>query len=184
MVVHPINVNQAHPHYGDSSWLKQLNLDFYGPAAERGRNLGITIALENLFTFAPDGRIVESYISSAEELSDLVDSIEGTVACLDVGHSLVTGRKPEDMARILGNRLKVLHIQSNDGRIDLHMPPYMHSHLDWDALAISLHDIGYNGWVNLETFGFTANLPNELLPSAIAYQYACASLFQARIEKG
>jgi len=184
MVVHPINVVRRHPRYGDSAWLKGMNLDFYGAALDRAHDLGVVIALENLFTFDADGSIVNSYVSWPEELTDLVDSLKGTVACLDTGHCLLTGRRPEDAARILGGRLGALHIQSNDAQRDLHMPPYMHPQTDWDALADALRAIGYDGWINLETFGFAAHAPAELIPAALAYQRACGALFEARVREG
>ena len=189
MVTHPINVMMAHPRYGDNAYLKALNVEYISGVLSHAKKEGVVIALENLFASGftkgseTYGSIVKSYCSSPTDLADLIDSLEGTVACLDSGHMLLTRFPSAGMIQTLGNRLKVLHLQSNNAVNDLHMPPYLHKNMDWAALAQALREINYTGWFNLEAFGFVANTPPELLDAAMRYMYASTKLFADQVLK-
>ena len=72
------------------------------------------------------------------------------VACLDAGHALLTYDSPARMAKVLGSRLKVLHVHDVDGIDDLHTVPYLGNN-DWPEFCQALKEIGYKGTFNFET---------------------------------
>ena len=96
-------------------------------------------------------------------------------ACIDTGHAVVAQKDPEEMIRILGHRIKVLHIQDNLGVRDEHLIP-TEGKIDWKAVAIALGDVGYRG-----TFNFEVSKPFSLLDkdtfSREVFQNACNYLY-------
>ena len=73
--------------------------------------------------------------------------------CVDSGHTHEAESfwvpPPEEMIRILGKDVTILHLHDNNGVDDLHMPPYSclangrHHVCNWDSLVEGLKEIGY-----------------------------------------
>lgn len=78
-------------------------------------NLGVALVLENLP--AP-----QELPRSPEEMGRFL-AVEGLGFCLDLGHARMAGFPPEAFREALGGRLSHLHLHTNDGRYDLHLPP-------------------------------------------------------------
>jgi len=154
----------------DRAEILKKNIEFYGSFISRSRELGVRICTENMFGYSNQyHRIVPSYFSRAEELNALVDALDGQIdVCLDVGHAGLVNDSMEHMARVLGPRLKTLHIHSNDGVEDRHTAPLIF-HMDWDGLGHALHDIGFTGSVTLEADNFLVPLPNEMYPTGLKF---------------
>jgi len=146
------------------------NIEFYGSFIPRAKELGVRICTENMFGYSSQyQRISPSYFSRAEELNTLVDALDGGIdVCLDVGHSVLVNDSMDYMARVLGHRLKALHVHSNDGVQDRHTAPLIFR-MDWDGLGHALHDIGYTGNVTLEADSFLVPLPKEMFPTAMKF---------------
>ncbi len=70
-------------------------------------------------------------------------------ACWDTGHANIEGHQYEDIIA-LGNHLKALHINDNNGRYDEHIIPFMGS-LNLDEVMTALADSGYNGPFTFES---------------------------------
>lgn len=162
----------------------QFNLNFYQkllPFAERNR---IRIALENLFVRRSGGNIVPDICSSADEFCECVDKLnsEWITACLDVGHSLVVGSKPEVDARILGRRLTAVHIHDNKRILDDHMLPGF-GEINWEAFALALAEINYSGDFTLEIIGWLMHFEPEVLPEAMSLAASVGRCLIAKVEK-
>jgi len=74
--------------------------------------------------------------------------------CMDVGHTNKATRfhnnpHPEDAIRLLGSRIRVLHLHDNDTMTDQHKIP-MTGCINWNAVMDALDEIGYDGVYNLE----------------------------------
>lgn len=74
--------------------------------------------------------------------------------CMDTGHTNKATRynqnpQPEDAIRMLGERIKVLHLHDNDTYTDQHKIP-MTGCIDWNAVMDALDAVGYAGVYNLE----------------------------------
>lgn len=128
-----------------------INTRFYKRLQPYALDYGVTIAIENLCAVHPISRIgVPSHDCSAEKLIRLIDGLgDGFCACLDTGHAYFCGQDPATQARLLGDRLQVLHLHDNDGSDDLHIAP-MFGFVNWDEMLKALKEIGYSGYLNSE----------------------------------
>ncbi len=75
--------------------------------------------------------------------------------CLDVGHCHTNpGRYGEcesvpHAIRILGDRIKMLHLHDNEGDFDMHTAPFCGT-LPWEETMRALKEVGYQGVFNYE----------------------------------
>jgi len=146
---------------------KALTLDLYGrllPVLEECR---VQLGVENMFNWDPlRKRICPTVCSTWQEMAEIVDELGPCfVNCLDIGHGYLTGDTPANMARHLGKRVKLLHVQDVDGIRDLHTMPFMALN-KWDDVCAALAEIDYDGTFSLEADGFLAGFPEELYPAA------------------
>ena len=162
--------------FAEECW--QLNRDFYSRLIPYAKDAGVKIAVENMFNTDPIlKRYCPTVVSTGEELCAYIDRLndiaqeELFVACLDVGHALITGDTPEHMMRQLGDRLQVLHIQDNDGIRDAHTMPYM-GKINWDEVAKVLQEIHYIGTFNLEADNTFRRVGKECDDITIAFMQA------------
>lgn len=151
------------------------NLAFYTPFAELAAANRTGIALENMAEFSID-RVRRRYCANAEELITLIDAFAApdTVgACWDFGHANSVMLDQPAALRRLGSRLKATHVQDNDPHADCHLIPFIGGNLPWETIMPALREIGYAGDFVLESHNFTAQMPDELRPSAarLAYEF-------------
>ena len=154
-VVHPnVPKERIYDQFKDECW--ELNRDFYSRLIPFAKDAGVKIAVENMFNRDPIlNKYCPTVVSTGEELCAYIDRLneiaqeEVFVACLDVGHALITDDTPEHMICQLGDRLQVLHIQDNNGIRDAHTMPYM-GRIDWNEVAKALKEVNYRGTFSLE----------------------------------
>ena len=110
------------------------------------KKYGVTICLENLpFRWHEMCRVTE--------IKRLVRDIndENLGVCFDTGHANVMREDIYKSIIILGDDLKTLHVHDNfGGADDRHYIPYK-GNIDWDAFVKGLNEIGFKGYMNLET---------------------------------
>ena len=115
------------------------------PTAER---LGVVLAIENVWN---------KFLLSPLEMRDFIDSFKSEmVGCyFDAGNILQTGY-PDQWIRILGNRIKRVHIKdfkksvgTAEGFVDL-----LEGDLDLADLKNSLDEIGYDGNITAEVLPY------------------------------
>jgi protein FrlC len=93
-------------------------------------------------------------------LEDLIAMIEdvahpGLQALLDTGHVNVTKESMTDYIYGLGDKLKHIHLDDNDGNSDDHLPPGM-GNMDFAPMFKALKNIGYKAGISVEpSFGFS-----------------------------
>lgn len=158
------------------------NIDYFTPHLELAERCGVGIAIENLPDLhysSPDStgkveRVQRRFGAALEELLTLVDSLserfDNVGVCWDVGHANITGHDQGQCLRIIGDRLKSVHIHDNKGDRDVHMPPYSGG-INWNEIMEALRDIGYTGDFDMECLRFSNALPAELMPHALSYTY-------------
>lgn len=155
---------------GGAERLYELNMEFYNRLKPYCEEYGIRIAIENLpqiHKFIFGEKVVNSVCSTPEELIRYLDTLnsECFVACLDIGHAMITGQNPEKFIRKLGKeRLKALHVHDNNGVRDMHVLPYLGGMADWDRITKALKEIDYSGDFTFEAGNFLKPLPKELYP--------------------
>jgi sugar phosphate isomerase/epimerase len=88
------------------------NVYFWGSLADYARQYGLTIAVENAWEFDPT------------IIGDVVKEIAhpNLRCCLDVGHAHLFSDMPlEDWLNALNSMIAHIHLNNNDGKIDIHM---------------------------------------------------------------
>ncbi|MCQ2412610.1 MAG: sugar phosphate isomerase/epimerase [Sphaerochaetaceae bacterium] len=145
----------------------EANLIFFRSLEPLCRRLGVRIAIENIMGIDSDKSLCASQCSDPNELVQLVQEL-GTdcfCTCCDTGHFALTekdtGYTVGDCIRILGDTLKVIHVQEVDRINDIHTVPYTYSNvMDWDDIYRALQEIGYKGTMNLEVMPHLSKYPD------------------------
>ena len=172
------------PRRGNEQYMRDLNLDYFRSLAPVAKKAGTKIAIENLFERDQkrhcfmDGPCSDPY-ETCEWLDILGD--DAFTACLDVGHATLSGREPDELVRVLGDRLGALHIQDNDYLEDRHTMPFT-GMIKWENLCRALAEVGYKGDFTFESDRSLTNLPQGLLPAGLRYLYETGSYLKSRIE--
>lgn len=176
IVVHP---NQ-HLYYieGDNNKiLKEINLEFYNKLLPYCEKHNVKMATENMFQWNGVSKvIIDSTCSRAPEFCEYVDMIDNEymTACLDLGHCVLVGQKPENMIRALGhNRLLALHVHDNNGKDDNHVEPRSPflSVINWDDVCKALAEIDYQGDFTFEAENFFKNTTLSTVDAAAKHLY-------------
>jgi sugar phosphate isomerase/epimerase len=118
---------------GVQRWIEEM-----GACAKTAEENGVIIALENV------GR---GYAQSAVNLKRIIDAIGSrcVAAYYDPGNGLSLGNDPVAEIRLLGKQIAVAHAKDPGGQ-------YLgEGRLDWDGVIAAFRDVGYNGWMTLET---------------------------------
>ena len=163
IVAHPSTHAESGIFYSDTA---AMNVRFFHNLADYARKFSVGIAIENMWGKTADG--VERYAIDAQELVDLVDAVDSpnVSACWDTGHASVEGIAQGEAIRLLGNRLKALHISDKSKSQQIHILPYMGS-IDWPEILQALADIEYSHPFTLEIQHYIPRVPVALVPSAI-----------------
>lgn len=166
IVVHPV---QHLVYAKEKQRLWEENLIFYRGLIPYCEEYGIRVCAENMWQY--DNRrkyIVDSVCSQPEEFCGLLDALGSpwVVGCLDLGHCALVGVEPEEFIRAMGrDRLCALHVHDVDYVRDCHTMPFL-KNLDWEAVALALAEIGYEGDFTFEADHFYDGFPAPLVPDA------------------
>lgn len=168
-------------------------LRFLAPMA---KELGITICIENVYGNS-GSHIVEGPCCDARKAAERIDRINGDYGaqvlgfCFDTGHANLVGLDFWDFIRILGCRLKVLHIHDNDGTADLHQIPFTFTRTrentastDWDGLIKGLREVGFDQVLSFETAPVLTAFPEEMKGQVLRLIAETGKYFQKKIENG
>lgn len=170
LVIHPLNFMEI-GFLGNEEYHFEKNMEFFSNLLPIARSLGVKIGIENLWHTSELNKTIfgvtcadpREHIRYVTELG----APDVFTACLDLGHSALVSRKPEDVIRTLGHDiLGALHVHDVDYLTDIHTLPYM-SKLNWEEICRALGEINYSGALTFEADHFLERLPTELLPSAI-----------------
>jgi D-psicose/D-tagatose/L-ribulose 3-epimerase len=123
-----------------------------GPVLEKN---GITLAIE------PLNRFETFFLNTLTDTAALCDAIghPRIGMLLDTFHANIEEKSIPDACLMLGPRLRHVHACENDRGIP------GTGHVDFPGIAKSLHKIGYDGYLTIESFGF--NLPEISAAAAI-----------------
>ncbi len=172
LVIHPAipKERQYHDHITET---RTLNIEMYSEWIPLLKQYGVQIGVENMCVWDKmRNRPAPTVASTAEEMLYLIQSMNQIagetlfVACLDLGHAGLSGEQPEEMIRVLGDNLKLLHVHDNDKIKDLHNLPWTGT-VDWDAVCKALGETGYNGSLSLEADSFPMQFPASLGEKAL-----------------
>ena len=129
---------------------------------------GVTLGIE------PLNRFETFFLNTAADSTALCDEIgdANVGVLLDTFHANIEEKDLGDAIRKLGRHLKHVHSCENDRGIP------GSGHVQWDSLAGAVRDIGYDGWLTIESFGFVGKLSAavciwrdiERSPESIAFE--------------
>ncbi len=122
------------------------NISYFNRFTE---NSNIRLAIENMES------IEEIY--SAEDLLAIVQEVDRSGICLDVGHANIIGLDIPSFIRKAGDKLIATHIHDNNGISDLHLLPGLGT-IRWEEVMKAFRE-SYSGYINYEAMYFSRNLP-------------------------
>ena len=168
VVIHPIKLQKT---LGIEKERK-MNIEYFSSLIPLTHKYNVGICLENLYE-SIGGRIIEGACANPNDAVWYVDTLndmtgeENFGICLDTGHMQLVRREASEYIRIIGNRLKLLHIHENDGVSDLHNMPFTFGSTErakpnWDEFAKALGDIGFDGTLSFETFPCMNSFPEGI----------------------
>ena len=122
-------------------------MDNLAPYAEHAAKVGLNIVVENM-RLVPGIRQSHRYGQDADELVEIADAL-GIGICWDFGHANLAGFKQSEALAYVGKRLKVLHVNDNNGADDDHIAPFM-GNVDWVDAMHGLALAEFDGCFNYE----------------------------------
>ena len=139
----------------DNNKTAEENAEMYRELLPVARRLGVKIAAENMWNWNNEAdHASPAACSDGPDFLKHVDLVSDPdlVACVDIGHAEMKGlgTSAPSMIRLLGCRVKALHVHDNDKWHDSHALPFT-MQIDFDAALKALADIGYDGEITMET---------------------------------
>ena len=176
-VLHPV----CDPALGeDTAAQLELNHRIHDEAVDLAHKLGVGIAYENMIQLPGDNR---RFGSQPEDLIALADDYHSPLVglCWDFGHgNLTVPDTHAESLRMLGNRVKLVHITDNLGLRDDHFLPFQ-GLIPWEELMPVLKQIGFPGTLDLE-INLTKHMPDKLKDEATGLAASAARLLQKMAE--
>ena len=146
-VVHPImpvGIEEDDLPEAEITW--KLNVEFMTELLAYAKQEDVVICLENMPMLKFSMARPEDIARFIAEMND--DHFQ---ACLDTGHAhIFNDIAIGDAVRVLGNHIKVIHAHDNFYNKDLHLYPLHNGGTKWDELGEALHEVGFDGVIELE----------------------------------
>ncbi len=139
-----------------------LVMNHLAPFAEHAQKVGVNIAIENM-RYVPSHIPSHRYCQEPDELCEIADAL-GFGVCWDFGHANISINKQSEALSYIGKRLKVLHVNDNNGVDDIHIPPFT-GNTDWKDAMHGLALAEFDGLFNYE-------LKTALIPRALHESFA------------
>ncbi len=117
-------------------------VDGLAAAAEYAAKLGVTLCIE------PLNRFETYFLNTLEDAARLVEAagVSNLRIHFDTFHANIEERQPADSLRAVAKHLGHVHISENDRGIP------GTGHVDWRGVLLALKEIGYSGWMTIESF--------------------------------
>ena len=117
---------------------------------EVAEECNVGIAVENIPVF-PDCPQYDFFTADFSEHCRLVDSMKSDKIgiCWDFGHANLINYDHCEVLKVVGDRIKILHVHNNFGDYDRHLCPGI-GEIKWEELLPALSESGYKGDLSLE----------------------------------
>ncbi|MBQ8319665.1 MAG: sugar phosphate isomerase/epimerase [Clostridia bacterium] len=162
------------------------NLRFYKTLEPYAEELGLKIAIENLYRYDKRYKTFDGVLSKPSEMVEFLQKLKSDVftVCVDTGHALLCETAPEDyIAGLRSAPIGALHLHDNDGKDDLHLPPYA-GVMEWDKILDALVEMEYDGDITLEIMFFLGeHASDEELPKALSLAARAADDLRWKLEE-
>lgn len=186
-IIHP-GFAAKNPERFDPEKEHALNIAMYTAMIPTAKQYGVTILLENMFGRGDEGTRFAGACSDFYEAAAYVDELNALAGeklfgfCFDTGHAHLARQNLYRAVKIMGSRIKALHIQDNAGHLDDHMIPYTGS-VDWDGFLKALKEIGYKGDLNFEAPRYINRAPEALWPECLHMLGSVGRVFREELTK-
>ncbi len=159
-----------------------MNVRFFQELADYAKQFDVGIAIENMWGKTNEG--VKRYAIEVQELIRLVDAVDrpNVGACWDTEHGSIEHQDQTRAIRMLGDRLKCLHISDESGPDAVHILPYM-GRIFWPEILQALADIGYKNPFTFEIQHYLSRVPGPLVPSAMRLSVETGSYMIAHMNE-
>lgn len=189
MVVHPVHHLPYNSFRRDGKTnietIWELNQEYYSRLQPYAKEFGVKMCLENMFgENSRRGCLVPDMFSNPHEYAKFFDSLADTdnfTCCIDTGHSGIVGEDAADTIRVMGHRVKALHINDNDFRSDGHLIPYQ-GKIDWEDVMKALAEVHYDGDFTFEALHLYEGFREEFYPVAAKYLHDVGRYLIGRFE--
>lgn len=186
LVIHGVSASPAEPELSAED-VGRINWRLYSSLIPTLQQAQVTVCLENLFT-SLGGCRYEGACSNAGEAASLIDALNEQAGrecfglCLDTGHLHLLRKNVREYVRLMGHRIKALHIHDNDSVSDQHLMPFAGS-LRWNDFTGALREAGYQGDLCFETFQQVSlsRMDKEYIPIFLRAIHDVGALFRERI---
>ena len=85
-------------------------------------------------------------------------------------HAAIMEMNQIECMKLIGNRLKVLHVSDYLNVKDIHLLPYM-GKSNWKEIMEGLRNVNYDGLFNFEIHRFLVNIPEDLYLLSLKYSF-------------
>ncbi len=157
-VIHSITSGRFPEHYQDLEFMISKNTEMYRDLAPFAEQNNVKIAIETSGRTVVNGEEMKGCFADApvfQKMYEMVETKQKTV-CLDTGHTNEAvpfgAQKAQDLIRLLGKEITLLHLHDNNGSYDQHLPPIRPARgtVEWGEVFDALDDVGYSGVYNFE----------------------------------
>jgi len=189
IVVHPFKMQYIYSKKEE----KEVNIAYFKMLIPMLKQCGVKICFENLYE-GIGSRLVEGVCANPQDavwyvdtLNDLADE-ELFGFCLDTGHLQLVKRNAYEFIKILGHRIKLLHLHENDGVGDLHQMPFTFGSKstdgqDWDNILRGLKEVGFNGTLSFETYPCMNSFPKTMRHTVLKTIYEIGVYMAEKFEE-
>ena len=157
-VIHQIASGKWPDNYADDDFMHAKNKSFFDWLAPYAEAYNVLFSLETFGRATLRGERIADHWADIRLLRDQFDMLDtqNKAICVDTGHTneaMPFGMpSPAEAIRMLGDRVKFLHLHDNNGTYDQHLPPLMGGlgSVYWPDVFDALDEIGYTGVYNFE----------------------------------
>lgn len=186
-----------HPIFGDYNNIlspekeHRINIDFYSSLIPYLKKYDVVACLENMWISNKTGyfeKIYSAICNDYEEANKYIDELNSIAGeerfgfCFDSGHAVLVGNDVKNALKILGKRVKALHLHDIDGIHDNHTMPFL-GITDWNRLMQAIKESGYVGTLNFEALMSWRTFPENVWPQAINLLGAICKNFEKQYFK-
>lgn len=186
-IIHPAFPHQNRDRLSaEEEW--EVNRGFYTALIPDLREHHVMALLENMFSRDVEGTRFAAACNDYPEAARWIDDLNDIAGeelfgfCFDTGHCQLARQNIPRAVRILGKRIKALHMQDNSGHLDDHRAPYTGT-IDWEAFLASLKAVGYTGDLNFEAMNAIAAYPAALTEDCLRMLAQTGRYFRRRLSE-
>lgn len=132
-----------------------ITAELYDKCAVHAEKYGASIAMETFGAARVNGARISDFFAFPNEFLHQYNRLDTKykTICVDTGHTHEAESfwvpPPEEMIKILGKDISILHLHDNTGHWDDHLLPGL-GNINWPAVFDSLDEVGYSGVYNFE----------------------------------